>query len=213
MKNETFKYILGGILFGGIAVWLIAISVINSSNTGMMQMMGIRTTTGLGITQNSDIMDAHFIEQMIPHHEDAITMSRLALTKAKTTEVKQLAESIIDSQSREITQMKDWYRQWFGKDVPLDSEVMGGHGMTGKSTMHMGMMGNETDIKSLETSDDFDRKFVEGMIPHHQMAVMMAQMLKNGTKKPEMKKLSEDIITAQTKEIELMRDWLKEWNN
>ena len=49
------------------------------------------------------------------------------------------------------------------------------------------------------------------MIPHHQMAVMMASMLEDGTTRSEMKKLADDIITAQTDEIDQMRGWLKEW--
>ena len=82
----------------------------------------------------------------------------------------------------------------------------------GQSTrMHMGMMGDESDMASLEQADDFDKTFVEEMIPHHQMAVMMATMLKNGTTRPEMKKLAEDIISAQTKEIDQMRSWYKIW--
>ena len=43
------------------------------------------------------------------------------------------------------------------------------------------------------------------------MAVMMAQMLKRSTNRPEMKKLSENIISAQTKEIDEMRVWYKSW--
>jgi uncharacterized protein (DUF305 family) len=75
----------------------------------------------------------------------------------------------------------------------------------------MGMMGDETDITGLEKAGDFDKAFIDEMIPHHQMAVMMAQMLKSGTRRPEMIKLAEDIITAQTKEINEMRQWYKNW--
>lgn len=75
----------------------------------------------------------------------------------------------------------------------------------------MGMMGNETDMTRLQNASDFDRAFIEEMIPHHQMAVMMANMLLASTDRPEMKKLAEDIITAQTKEINEMREWAKAW--
>ncbi|MSR71678.1 MAG: DUF305 domain-containing protein [Candidatus Taylorbacteria bacterium] len=50
-----------------------------------------------------------------------------------------------------------------------------------------------------------DRHFIEQMIPHHEMAVMMAQMLQGSTDRPEMKQLVDNIITSQTKEIEMMR--------
>jgi len=77
----------------------------------------------------------------------------------------------------------------------------------------MGMMGDETDMTRLEQSADFDRAFIEEMIPHHQMAVMMANMLKNGNNRPEMQRLADDIINAQTAEISQMRSWYSEWYN
>ena len=77
--------------------------------------------------------------------------------------------------------------------------------------MHMGMMGNDTDMARLENAADFDKVFIEEMIPHHQMAVMMANMLLSGTNRAEMKQLAENIITSQTKEINDMRSWYRIW--
>lgn len=211
-QRDPLLYGIIGALIGGVVVWYLTTSSINNNNVGMMSMMGIRN--GTQSTQaNANSLDAHFIEQMIPHHEDAITMAKLAQTKAKRPEVKQLAENIIDSQGKEIAQMKSWYKEWFGQDVPEDEAVMGQHSMMGGNGMHMGMMGNQTDKTSLENADDFDSAFIREMIPHHQMAVMMATMLKNGTNRPEMSKLADDIIAAQTKEINEMRTWLNEWEN
>ncbi len=213
MNRDQLNYGIIGFLIGGAVVWFLATSAVNSNNTGMMRMMGVRTGAQT-MMQQSQSIDAHFIEQMIPHHEDAITMAKLAQTKAKRSEVKQLAQNIIDSQGKEITQMKSWYQDWFGREVPFGENVMGQHGMMGSTTqnsMHMGMMGNETDVTRLENAEDFDTAFVEDMIPHHQMAVMMASMLKNGTTRPEMKQLADDIITAQTNEIDQMRGWLQSW--
>jgi uncharacterized protein (DUF305 family) len=208
MNNNQLKYGLIGAVIGGISVWLLMTTVFSSNNTGMMNYK----TNTQGSMQTSNGIDAHFIEQMIPHHEDAITMAKLAQTKSQRPEVKELANNIIDSQGKEINQMKDWYKTWFSKEVPQDNQVMNQHGMMGTSnSTHMGMMGDASDMTNLEKSTDFDRAFVEEMIPHHQMAVMMASMLKNGTERPEMKKLTDDIIAAQTKEIDQMRQWLKNW--
>lgn len=197
-------FLIIGVVIGGLAVFGY-FSDKTSINPGVM-------TGRNSISNNPDVIDAHFIEQMIPHHEDAITMSELALEKATRPEVKELANNIISSQSNEITQMKAWYKDWFGRDLPTGDEVMNQHGMmSNNSQMHMGMTGTDMDMQSLENAQDFDRAFIEDMIPHHQMAVMMASMLKNGTDRPEMKKLADDIIAAQTSEIDLMRKWLNEW--
>lgn len=205
MKSEI-KYLLAGIIIGGFSIWLLVNSSIISYKSYSMPNSNTQIS--------SDIMDAHFIEQMIPHHEDAITMAKLALTKSQKPEVKQLAENIINSQSQEITQMKSWYQSWFGRELPTGDQVMQQHGMMGNSSgMHMGKMGDTSDITNLETSADFDKEFLQEMIPHHQMAVMMASMLKNGTNRSEMKQLADNIISTQTSEIDQMRSWLRRWGN
>lgn len=59
--------------------------------------------------------------------------------------------------------------------------------------------------------DAFDKAFVEMMIVHHQGAVDMAELIPANAKHEELKKLGQDIITAQTKEIAMMKTWLKDW--
>jgi len=94
---------------------MVAQNAVNYNQTGMMRMMGIRSQNNSMVTST---MDAHFIEQMIPHHEDAI----LAQDQAKRQEVKTLAQDIIDSQSKEIDQMKSWYKDWYGRNLPTGSK-------------------------------------------------------------------------------------------
>lgn len=147
----------------------------------------------------SNDIDSHFIEQMIPHHEDAIEMSEMALAKAEHDEIKQLAEKIIESQSKEIIDMKGWYKSWYGNEVPESS------------IGNMGMMNDVTDLKSLEDAEVFDKEFIEQMIPHHEMAVMMATMLINRTNREEMINLAQDIIKTQNEEINQMNAWYAEW--
>ena len=63
-------------------------------------------------------MDQHFVVMTILHHDGAIAMEDLALTRAKRPEIKALAKNIKASQTQENTQMRTWFRQWFGVDVP-----------------------------------------------------------------------------------------------
>lgn len=174
---------------------------IGSKFSGNSHMMG---------RSMADSGDRHFIEQMIPHHEGAIVMAQLALEKGKRSEVKTLATGIIEAQKSEIVEMKKWYQNWFGTSVPVANQHMMDSGSMGGS-MHMnGMSG---DMKALESAQDFDLEFVKQMIPHHEMAVVMAQMLKSNTTRAEMKQLADNIITSQTREIEMMRSWVTAWSN
>lgn len=168
--------------------------------TGMMQMMGIQRNfgdvqTGRGLQTISNI-DRHFIEQMIPHHEGAIEMAQLAQERAGRAEIKTLAGNIIKSQSEEIKNMKSWYESWYGQDIPSIPGT--GMGM-GRGMMHGGMMGDKVDIEALKQAENFDKAFIEEMIPHHQMAVMMANMLLQGTNRDEMNTLARNIITRKQK--------------
>ena len=169
-------------------------------------------------------VDQHFIEMMIPHHQDAIAMADLALIRGKRPEVKKLAQAIKKDQTREIQEMRIWYKQWFGKEVAAhsmtDMGMMGDHhnqgqgtgsGMMGQGQGMMGqgqgMMSMKTDLDALKKAPDFDKEFVRQMIPHHQMAVMMAQMASECASHPEIRTLAQSIITSQSAEIAQMQGW------
>lgn len=151
-------------------------------------------------------IDQHFIVQMIPHHEGAIEMAQIALKRSKRPEILSLANSIIEAQEREISDMKGWYQSWFGSAPP-----QGGVGMRGGGMMHMdGMTGDSDDLTNVAAAD-FDREFIDQMIPHHEMAVMMASMLQATTGRMEMKTLADNIIASQSREVEMMRSWRTSW--
>ncbi len=206
-SNQNNKILFG---IGGIVIGLILAGVfypmMRYGSFGMMNW-GNNPTYNQRINGNNQIastIDKHFIEQMIPHHEGAIAMANLALQKAKRPEIKTLATAIIAAQTAEIQSMNNWYQDWFGSTVPKVNTGMMGGGMMSARGMHMG---GQEDMTALENSTDFDEAFIELMIPHHQLAIMMANMLQSGTSRPEMKQLAENIITSQTREIEMMRSW------
>ncbi|MCX9082840.1 MAG: DUF305 domain-containing protein [Candidatus Methanoperedens sp.] len=174
-------------------------------NCGIFGWSDNRSYGGMMGSSMMGNMDRHFIEQMIPHHNDAILMAEIALKQAEHEEIKGLAVNISRTQSEENAMMREWYKSWYDKDVPVDSSSMGmGRGMGG-------MMDDGTDIKTLENAKPFDKEFIEQMIPHHQMAIMMATMLLQGTDRKEMKTLAQAIIDAQSREIGQMRLWYRSW--
>ena len=61
-----------------------------------------------------------------------------------------------------------------------------------------------------KTWDELNKAFLEGMIPHHQWAIEMAQVLENSNR-PELQEMGREIIEAQQAEIDQMNEWLVEW--
>ena len=63
----------------------------------------------------ADQLDAAFMTSMIAHHQGAIDMATLAEGRAAHQEVKDLAASIITSQTAEIETMRSWLAEWYGR--------------------------------------------------------------------------------------------------
>lgn len=74
----------------------------------------------------------------------------------------------------------------------------------------MGMSHMTDDLKN-KTGDDFDRAFISSMIEHHQGAIDMAKLAEMNAKHDEIKIMSNDILTTQSKEISMMKNWQTEW--
>jgi uncharacterized protein (DUF305 family) len=56
-----------------------------------------------------------------------------------------------------------------------------------------------------------DERFIDAMIPHHQSAIEMATVAREASSLPEIKQLAEDIVSAQQREIEQMKQWREQW--
>ncbi|MCA1991253.1 MAG: DUF305 domain-containing protein [Coleofasciculus sp. S288] len=255
MNSKSLIYSLVGLVTGGAITGLLVINrtqaqtqVSQQNNPTQTQQnsqapehnlhhpKGSPTATPSGMSMMSQQQaEQHFIQMMIPHHQGAVDMANLALSKAQRPEIKKLAEAIKTDQNREIEQMKAWYKQWYGTEVPASSgmgmmsmhsgtgmnqqgnqemsmnacmEMMGMNMKPGTGMMNMNMMG--TDLEALKNAPDFDKAFIEQMIPHHKMAVMMATMVLDSDL-PEVRNLAKNIIQTQTTEIEQMQQWNQTW--
>jgi uncharacterized protein (DUF305 family) len=65
------------------------------------------------------------------------------------------------------------------------------------------------DMMAMQYTGNADADFVRAMIPHHQAAIDMAKVLLEYGKDPELRKLAQNVISAQEKEIEEMENWLE----
>lgn len=81
---------------------------------------------------------------------------------------------------------------------------------TNTSMSSMSMDDMTADLKG-KTGDEFDKAFIASMIAHHEGAVEMAKLSAKNAKHQEIKTLSENIISAQEKEISEMKQWQIDW--
>ncbi|MEU2110805.1 DUF305 domain-containing protein [Streptomyces sp. NPDC019507] len=149
-------------------------------------------------------VDVAFAQGMIPHHQQALEMAELVGGRASDQEIKTLAGQIEKAQNPEIQTMRSWLSAW-GKSASPGVDHGAGHG----SGEMPGMMSDEDmDALMAAKGTDFDRKFAQMMIDHHNGAIDMAKDEQTSGRNAAAKKLADEVIKNQSAEIAQMRSIL-----
>ncbi|MEU6641226.1 DUF305 domain-containing protein [Saccharomonospora sp. NPDC046836] len=143
--------------------------------------------------------DVTFAQQMIPHHQQAVTMADLVAERTSNQQVIDLAQQIQQAQDPEIQQLSEWLQQW-GEEMPE------GHSAHGDMPGMMGS-GHLDELAGLRDRE-FDRRWLELMVEHHQGAIDMARTELAQGQGAEAKRLAQTIIDAQQAEIDTMNGML-----
>lgn len=165
----------------------------------------------MGMSDPDAPYDLRFIDEMVMHHRGAIMSSEMMIADSERPELRDLAQRIQESQQRQIDQMLAWRAEWY-PDAATPAVDMGGmmdgtgmmDGMGGNGMMS-GMMGGMMD------GEMTDRMFLRMMIPHHQLAIDMAEDALVNADHAELKTLAQEIIDGQSAEIKEMAGYLREW--
>lgn len=184
------------LLVGGAIGWAMGA---NMGDDHMMDGGSMAMMDGVSETHHGMMaMDQkQFLAMMVAHHQGAIDMAEAELQAGSDPKVKALARRVVSAQQKEIAQMTSWYRALYGEDVPpIDEQDMDMGAM-------MGMSGMSPD--AITGAANPDQAFLRMMIPHHAGALMMADMVLNGTPNADVKALAEAIIADQSEEIAEMQ--------
>ena len=172
--------------------------------------MAAEQSAGADSAQAGSESDITFAQLMIPHHEQAVQMADMALQKATTPEVQQLAQQIKDAQDPEIQQMRGWLTAWGAPEqmAGMDGMDHGDMDMGGQTAA--GMM-TDQDMSALmdASGTDFDQMWLAMMIAHHKGAIEMAQQVTSQSTNPEVTALADAIVAGQTTEIDTMQKLLQ----
>lgn len=202
MNNKSIR-VIAGIALAGAATAVLAACGGSSDTSSPTGSSGASSSSSISAQHNQQ--DTMFLQMMIPHHEQAITMSALAPSRTQNAAVLKLASQIEAAQGPEIKQMKSWLTAW---NEPLAAGSMPGmdHGSGGGMD---GMMTAEQ-MTALEQAKGaaFDKLYLQDMIAHHEGAVVMAQQEIDSGENPQVKALAQAIIDGQTKEIAEMKKML-----
>ena len=178
---------------------ILGFSISRNSDEGFFGMrgnnsMGMRHNSGTATYTGADVM---FLQMMIPHHQQAIDISNIALKTSKDSELLALANAIIKAQTAEIVQMQSWLN-----DANVNPGM--GHSMEG-----MGGMLTESELSTLNSlsGSKFDAYWLKGMITHHKGALHMVTMIRDSNR-PEFRNFGKEIVSVQTVEIEQMEKML-----
>ncbi|MFP5345801.1 MAG: DUF305 domain-containing protein [Actinomycetes bacterium] len=151
-----------------------------------------------------DEADVKFLQEMVPHHAQAVQMSDILLAKSGVDDrVRALAQQIKAAQAPEIEHMNGLLHDW---GEPEGQETSS-HGMSGGGMS--GMMSPEQ-MQQLRAADGPKATllYLQQMVQHHEGAVQMARSEMAGGENPEAKQLAQSIIDSQQAEIEHMKSLL-----
>lgn len=152
-------------------------------------------------TELTGDVDYDFVKGMIPHHQGAIDMATQLLASAQMSDkLKPLAEDVVAAQSSEIAFMQDWLVSYGEARPSADAEQI----KAAYAAINATMM---ADMHGLSASGDVNRDFIDGMIPHHEAAVAMAKVLLQFSRDPALIKMAQTVISEQTREINVMRQY------
>lgn len=134
-----------------------------------------------------------FMEGMIDHHAMAVMMAEMCLMKAVHPELIASCQNIVATQTAEIEMMQMWLQDWYGISYEPD--------------MHMGKMEGHMRMDP----EQFEKWFMKRMISHHATAIKEAQDCLEEAYHGELISMCQNIIAAQSQEIDMMQAWLCEW--
>nr|WP_278003539.1 DUF305 domain-containing protein [Nodosilinea sp. TSF1-S3] len=208
------------IVVGGLVSMPLMVSACNTSSSAPKESDSAAMPMGdepmadhsmmMELGPSDEEFDLRFIDGMILHHQGAIAMAESALQNSQRDEVKQLAEEIIAAQQVEIDRMQQWRQAWYpnASEEPVMYHSAMGHSMAMMPDMQATMM-MSGDLGAAD--DEFDLRFINGMIPHHEGALAMAQDALEKSSRPDVQQLAQDILSTQQVEIDQMEQWRKDW--
>ena len=157
---------------------------------------GTQLARGAGRGEPRGMFEVPYMKQTIDHHAMGVMMAQLCLEKATHEELRDLCETNLANQSRELEQLQTWLGQWYG--ITYEPEMTpGAERMMEKLAA---LIGAEFEIEFMETFSRHHWQIIHRSIP----------IARNAIHEP-LERMAETIIAAQYEDVRNMRTWLCDW--
>ncbi len=135
-------------------------------------------------------VDLRYLNTMIAHHRGAILLAEQARDKTKRTEIKQLAEDILVSEPEAIDELYQWKKEWYRDNKKVSDKIVPNLG---------------------EYDENFDLRFLNALIAHHEEGVAMANEIKLKSTRNQVLNNADAVIDFLTGGLKMLTKWRTEW--
>ncbi len=137
--------------------------------------------------------DAMWAAMMVPHHRMGVEMAQMAVEKAVTPGVREVAQQAAEEQRAQIPTLQEIADSGGQEAMPPEAPLEAF---------------NQEQMAQLEalSGEEFDRKWLETFRSHHMSAIMMTDIAMSGTAGGEAKTLQQKIHDGQLEQTETMNE-------
>jgi uncharacterized protein (DUF305 family) len=166
--------------------------LMGSMNTMMGKMTNMKMTGDF---------DADFANMMIEHHQGAIDMAHMEISKGTDEKIKTMAQDILTLQTDEQSKLKDLVKNVNAPAKKSDSSQK-------HYELQAAMENMMNKMRGMQMTGNINKDFVMTMIPHHESAIEMAKFELSNGKNRQFKEMAQKGINDETKQISEFKAWL-----
>lgn len=193
--NSTSRPPNNWLLLMAALIWLLAAGVI-----------GFLIGTNRVSFPLTDSPEAGFARDMSFHHANAVELALIAYDQTEDPEISIFAHDIALTQQAQIGQMQGWLNLWGLSLTSIEPAMTWMDAPVAPGTLMPGIA-PESALQELSSlhGDEADIRFLNLMIVHHLSGVHMAEAILARTDHPEVRRLAQSMVTAQSSEIDYMK--------
>jgi uncharacterized protein (DUF305 family) len=158
---------------------------------------------GMYLGPDDGEFELRFLDAMILHHQGTVEMAQESLQRSQREDIRQLSQEMIEGYRDDIAQMQAWRSQWYA-DAPQSPQM---YDPQRSQTVEMndGMISMLTmEMDLAEGDNNYDQRYVNAMIAHHEGALDMARQVLENSDRPDIEAFANGLIDRQMAQVQQM---------